>query len=227
MIKSDNVVSGVIPGVTFTILNTTGEDEQIALTLSSSRANLANALGDLVTNYNTVVDKVNAQIGESAGLLSGDWIIREVQGDLRALTTYAGSGAVKSLADLGIELDSTGKMSFNSTKFYSLSNSDLDAAFTYLGSSTTGLGSFASSFTQISDPIGGLIKTQQDNYDAADQRLSDQITALSERISRMQTSLSTQLQQADSLLAQLESQQVMLDASIQSLNLALFGKQNG
>ncbi len=39
------------------------------------------------------------------------------------------------------------------------------------------------------------------------------------------TALSQKLQLADTLLAQLESQQNMVDASVQSLNLLLFGKQ--
>jgi hypothetical protein len=42
----------------------------------------------------------------------------------------------------------------------------------------------------------------------------------------MQTSLQAKLQAADALLAQLASQQQMLAASIQSLNLATFGTQN-
>jgi len=42
----------------------------------------------------------------------------------------------------------------------------------------------------------------------------------------MQTSLSAKLQQADVLLAQLEAQQTLLDASVQSLNLLLYGKQD-
>ena len=77
------------------------------------------------------------------------------------------------------------------------------------------------------DPVTGLIKTQQDQYDVADDRLSDQITDLVTRIEYMQTSLSTKLQQADVLLAQLDAQQTLLDASIEGLEYAVYGRSEG
>ncbi len=223
--KADNVVSDVVPDITFTIVSATTPGETVTLTLASGRGDLATSLDELVTNYNAVASELNAQIGQTAGLLSGDSIIREVQSRLRELTGYTAAGAIRSLADLGISLDDNGEMSFDSSTFYALSNSDLDAAFTFLGSSSTGLGALAGAFTQISDPFSGLIKLQQDQYDVADQRLDTQLTDLTARIELMQTALSQKLQLADTLLAQLESQQNMVDASVQSLNLLLFGKQ--
>jgi flagellar hook-associated protein 2 len=226
VVKADNVVSDVVPGLTFTILSTTNPDEQVTISLSSSRASLATALADLVSKYNAVATGVNAQIGENAGLLSGDSIVRGVQSALRSLTTYVGSGTIQSLAALGIRLDTQGVMSFDSAAFYSLSNSDLASGFQFLGSATTGLGALAANFTAISDPATGWVKLRQDQYDAADERLQHQVDELSARINRMQTTLSAQLQQADSLLAMLDSQQQLLDASIQSLYLLLYGKKS-
>jgi hypothetical protein len=43
----------------------------------------------------------------------------------------------------------------------------------------------------------------------------------------MQVSMSLKLQQADVLLAQLESQQSMIGASVAGLNLVLYGKNEG
>jgi flagellar capping protein FliD len=177
-----------------------------------------------VTAYNAVGAQVNSQIGESAGLLSGDFIVREIHSSLRALTSYTGSGAIQSLADLGIELDDKGVMSFDSSTFYALSNSDLDAAFDFFGSATTGIADVATRLDSIGNPVTGLIRLQQDRYDEADSRLQDQLDALAGRINLMQSTLSQQLALADTLMATLEAQQNMIDASIQSLSLALFGK---
>jgi flagellar hook-associated protein 2 len=224
--KPDNVITGVIPGLSFTIVSTTGVDETVTLTAASNRGDLASALSNLVSSYNTVRDKVNAQIGETAGLLSGDFIVRQIQSSMRELTSYRGTGSISSLMDLGIELDDKGVMSLDQSKFYSLSNSEISAAFDFLCSPTAGFGALSASFTQISDPITGLINTQQNQYDVADERLNQQIQDLTARIDLMQAGLSLKLQQADVLLAQLESQQILLDASIQSLNYALYGKQD-
>ncbi|MGH9675168.1 MAG: hypothetical protein ACRD44_18510, partial [Bryobacteraceae bacterium] len=74
--------------------------------------------------------------------------------------------------------------------------------------------------------VSGLIKTQQDQYDAADTRLGNQVEEITARITYMQTSLMRQLQAADALLAGLESQQTILDASLKGLNLLLYGKKD-
>jgi flagellar capping protein FliD len=79
----------------------------------------------------------------------------------------------------------------------------------------------------LSDPISGLIKTEQNGLDTANQRLTTQITALNTRLSLMQTALNQQLQKADAALASLESQQRVLTASVQAINLALYGKNFG
>jgi len=226
IVRSGNVISDVIPGLTFTIVSQTDPGETVELKLFSSRSTLATKLADLASAYNRLRTAVNAQIGKAAGMLSGDFLIREIQQNLRELAAYESTGAVRRLADLGLEFNEEGEISFNSSKFYSLSEAEIAAAFDYLGSETSGLGGLSQNFKQISDPISGLIKLQQDQYDAADERLSRQIDELTSRIEFMQLSLSAKLQQADTLLAQLESQQVLLEASIKGLELALYGKKD-
>ena len=224
--QADNVVSSVVSGLTFTILDTTTENESITLTSSSSRGNLATGLTRLVGAYNATRDGLRQQIGENAGLLSGDYIIGEISRTLRAVAGYNGaeSGDVHSLADLGIELDKAGVMSFKSTKFYSLNTTAIEQAFTFFGSESTGFGGLSAKLDQISNPVTGFIYTQQSNYDASDLRIQKQVADLGARIERMQLSMSSKLQQADALLAGLKSQQNALDASIQSVNFSLYGK---
>ena len=159
-------------------------------------------------------------------MLSGDFLVRETQDALRALTRYSsGSGAIQSLGSLGIELDRQGKMTLNGETFDGLSSTQISSAFTFLGSETSGFGALVSKLDGITDPVTGLAKLQTQRYDATDLRLSNEIANVSERISNMQKSLSARLQAADALLGTLESQQNLVDASIQSLNFSLFGKQ--
>jgi len=225
IVRPGNVVSDVIAGVSFTINSKTEPGETVELRLSSSRSTLATKLADLASAYNALRTKVSAQVGAAAGLLSGDFLVREIQHQLRTLSAYEGAGAVRRLSDLGLEFNQEGVMSFNSGKFYALSEAEVAAALDFLGTETTGFGGLSRAFLRISDPISGLIKLQQDAYDAADQRLSRQVAELTSRIEFMQASLAARLQQADALLAQLESQQVLLEASIKGLELLLYGKR--
>ena len=225
--KSSNTINDVVPGVSFSLQGTTTGTEQVSISLASDRSKLSSALSDFVTSFNSLSSQVNAQIGPSAGALSGDFLVRQIQGDLRQLTNFTGSGAIKSFADLGLSMDQTGTLSFNQDTFNALSDSQIASGFTFVGSSSNGFGSLAANLTQISDPISGLIKIQTDQYTATDKRLNDELATTNARISAMQSNLTLKLESADALLAQLTSQQTVLTASISSLNFTLYGKPVG
>ena len=225
--RPTNTISDLISGTTLNILGTTAANQTIGINFTSSTGSLSSALQTLVANYNTLAGQVNAQMGSNAGLLSGNSIVYEVRGAMMQLVNYyGGSGSVHGLADLGISMSTTGQMSFDPTQLQSLSASQVADAFNFLGSATAGLGSVASAFSQISDPITGTIKAQQDAWQAADTRLTDQISTMTDQVNSMQTALSAQLQAADSLIASLQSQQNVLTSSIQSLNFSSYGYNN-
>jgi flagellar hook-associated protein 2 len=222
--KATNTINDVIPGLTFQLLQKPTAD--VTLSLNPDSSQLSNALTDLATKYNAVVTQMNAQMGPSAGLLSGDYILHAVTDDLRQLSTYQGSGNM-SLAALGVSFDTSGNMSFDPTLLNAMSASQLSSAVSYLGSSTTGFGQIASSFTQLSDPISGLIKTEEDGIDNNNTSLTNRITDMNARIAVMQNAFTLRLEQADAAVAALQSQQQVLNASVQSVDLALYGKNFG
>jgi flagellar hook-associated protein 2 len=230
--RSGNVIVDAVPGLTFTVLDTTEpgtselDPEQVRLTLSSDRTRVAQALEGLATSYNAVLAGIDAQVGENAGLLSGDSLVRQARQAITAITTYFTSGTVRSIADLGISLSDTGEMSFDREVLDDLSESAFQASFSFLGSTRSGFGALAGRLTLLSDPIDGLIKLQQDEYDETDARLQADIDALSEQIGAMQESLRQKLTAADVLLASLESQQSVLTASVESLNYTLYGRKD-
>jgi flagellar hook-associated protein 2 len=227
IICSDNTINDIVDGLTLNIVSKTEPEEEVTISASSSRGSLATGINNFVSAYNAAASVVNGHIGENAGVLSGDPILRQIQSVLRQATGYTGSGAVSSLAGLGIELDKKGTMSFNSAKFYALSTSGFEAGMDLMGSTTTGFGALSRKLDEISNPITGLIKKQQDTIDAADSRIDDRVASLLERIEVMQLSLSSKLQQADLLISQFSAQQQQLDSVIKSLSTMSFGKEKG
>jgi flagellar hook-associated protein 2 len=212
-----NVVNNVIPGVTFTVAASSAAP--VTLSLASDRGQLSSALEDFVTKYNSLQTQLKP------GVLSGDTAVMQLQNVLRQIISYrTSSGSVKTLADLGIEFNSTGQASFNQNTFDGLTDTQISDAFQYLGSTTTGLGGFSTSLSQFSDPISGLIKMEQDGIDRTDRSFQDQIDTLNDRINVMQKSLAARLHAADALLAGLQSQQQELNSTLQSLSLVLYGK---
>lgn len=220
--KSSNTINDVVPGISFSILGTTSGGT-VSLSLATDRNTLTSALQTFVANYNALSSQLDGQIGPAAGVLSGDFLIRAVQGDLRSLTGFQGAGTIKNFSDLGLELSNTGELSLNTTKLNGLSASAIDSAFTFVGSSVSGLGSLNSKFTQLSDPINGLIKIQQDQYNVTNARLSNDLAAIADKVTLLQTVTTQKLQAADSLLARLDSQQSVLTGVLLGVTNSLYG----
>jgi flagellar hook-associated protein 2 len=216
----------VVPGLVFNLV--APSTTPVKLTLASDSSQLSSGLQDFVSKYNALKTQLNAQVGSAGGLLTGDTAVAQLQNLTRQITSYTGaSGTVKSLSDLGVEFSSTGQASFNATTFSALSSQQITDGFTFIGSQTSGLGKFAASLTQFSDPISGLIKVEQDGITRSDQNIQTQIATLNDRISAQQTTLQQQLALADTLAASLQSQQSTLTGSLQGLNLVLYGKAIG
>jgi flagellar hook-associated protein 2 len=221
--QAGNVVNSVIPGVTFTIKD--ASTSPVTINLASDRTQLSSALQDFVSKYNALRTQVKAQVGPAAGLLAGDPVITQLQDTLRRLTSHrAASGTIQSLAELGVELSNTGEASFHPEAFNALDDARLADGFSFIGSPTSGFGSFAAGFNAFSDPINGIIKLEQSGMDRQDAHIQNQIAALNDRIATMQASLATRLHAVDALQATLESQQKSVSATVQALNLTLYGK---
>jgi flagellar hook-associated protein 2 len=225
--KSSNLVNDVVAGVTFTLTGTTAPAETVSLTLSSNRNTLATRLESFVAAYNGTLDQVDAQIGSAAGLLTGNLIVRETSSLLRQVSGYEGTGNIKSLPSLGVTFGRDGKATFDRTVFDGLSENDLQNAFEFFGTSTTGFGSLQAKVNQISDPVVGLIAGETARIDATDKRLSAQVEVLTTRLVLMQRVAAERLQAVDAILGGLDSQKNIVEASVKSLQLVMFGKNEG
>jgi flagellar hook-associated protein 2 len=226
--QASNTVNNVISGLTFNIVAPTSS--AVTLTLASDPTQLTNDLQTFVTNYNALVTAVQAQVGGSNGALIGDSTINQLQQTMQHLTAYFSSttGSVQSLSDLGVTFNGTdGAATFDPTVIGGMSSSELTDALNYIGSTTTGLGAFSGTFDQFSDPVTGLIQTEITSDKASDANLQTQIDTTTDNINTMQQNLATQIEQADTLESEYESQQTELTASLQGLDLVLYGKAAG
>lgn len=221
--QKGNVVNSVIPGVTFQLLGST--NSPVTITLATDRSQLSSILQTFVGGYNTLKADLNAQAGAAAGLLTGNSIVIGLQNTLRQIASYQGAtGSVRNLANLGVTFDSSGTASFDQSAFNALSDIGIADGFSFLGSAASKFGGLSKSLTQFSDPIEGLIAFEIAGINRTDQNIQTQVATLTDRVNLMQTNLARQLARADTLLAQLQSQQQTLTASLQGLSLVLYGK---
>jgi flagellar capping protein FliD len=118
-------------------------------------------------------------------------------------------------------------MSFSTSTFNALSDTNISDAFQFLGSANTGFAALANNFSQLTDPITGMIQAQISGYESTNTELGNEITTAQAQASAIQASATSQAEAADALVAQLQQEQSDLDASIQSVNYVLYGRQVG
>ena len=225
--ESSNTITDVIPGVSFTLLNSLPSGS-VTLSLATDPTQLSGALQTFITDYNTLVSAVSAQHGQNAGPLQGNLIVNEISSDMQNLVTYwnpTGTSTIHSLSDMGVTFNDTGQLSFSASTFSSLSDTQVSDAFKFLGSASTGFAALASNFTQLTDPISGMIQTQIDGYQSTNTELGNEITSAEAKVTQVQQSATAQAEAADALVAELQQQQSALDSSIQSVNYVLYGRQ--
>jgi flagellar hook-associated protein 2 len=225
--RQSNTVNDLVPGLSFSLQATSTTPQTI--TLAASTTSLSTALGSFVTAYNGVQNQLSGETGKGGGSLGGSDVILQASDLLRQIAGYHSSGSassssIQSLSDVGVSFDATGQASFDPTVLSGLNDAQINSAFTFIGTATTGFGSVGNSLSQLSDPVTGLIQAQQASYTATDTRLKSQINDLQARITNLQTATQSRLAKFDTLIATLQSQQTVLAASIQSVNLALFGQ---
>ncbi|MGA3025373.1 MAG: flagellar filament capping protein FliD [Bryobacteraceae bacterium] len=220
-------ISDVIPGVTLNILQANpGGVGKVTVSLTSDPTQLSNALNTFVSDYNTLLTAVGAQTGQGGGALVGDPILSSIEGAMQQLVSSQGTGAVGDLYDLGIQMGDNGQMTLDSTVVNGFSASQLQSAFAWLGSTTKGLASFAANFTALGDPNTGAIQSEVSGYNTTDQNLQSQMLVKATQVSQMQASLQLQLAAQDTLIANLESQQNMLNTTIEAMNYSTYGYQS-
>jgi flagellar hook-associated protein 2 len=194
------------PGVTINLLQQTPADHPVTVTVSRNLNSAASALSNLASAYNGVVDDLNSQVGPSAGSLSGRSILGTLRTALRQMTQYtSASGAVFTIAQLGLDLDQTGKLSFNSSKFNSQS---VDALEAFLGDGQTSgfLKTANDAIDSVEDPIDGSLKNEEDQTTKSIKRQNTLLTQTQQKITDLQNNLTQQMAAADTLLASLENQ---------------------
>ena len=125
IVQPSNVINNVIPGLTFTLQNTTTGTDSVTLTLANDPSQLSTALETLVTAYNTLSTQTLEQVGTFGRTARGDLMIQDIMSDTQQLASYwnpTGTSTIRSLSDLGISFDTTSQMSFDQNVFNSFSS---------------------------------------------------------------------------------------------------------
>ena len=223
--NSSNSISDVISGVTLNL--TAPTTEPVTITVGKDTDAIVEAFNEFISAYNEINSYINSQFTynattESAGVLSGDSTLRNIQGLLQnnivtsvanQFTTYAVAGQV------GVNFTRDGSLSLDEDKFReALSDNPTSVAALFLGDDTPGiLSNLQSVLDGITDPLAGPIYHSTDALNQNIRLINDQISAYEERLDKQRELLTEQFSAADEALRLLSVTQTSLNNQISQL----------
>jgi flagellar hook-associated protein 2 len=204
-ITSDSDTITLAPGVSVNLTGTNA-GSPTTITVSQDSTAIKNALQTFTNTYNAVVTQLAAGHGTNANALQGDSILSAAQQALRSILSYTGNGG-SALSYLGLDLQDTGQLTFNSSEFDTSASQGLNPILQFLGDSTSGfIQAATTAISNLEDPINGSIKLEESNIASSLTSLSTKMNDEVDRINNFQQNLLQQLSAADANIFNLEGQ---------------------
>lgn len=218
--SSTNSVTGVIDGVTLSLLKTNvGTPITMTVTRDSTTA-LTSAINGFVKAYNDAAASIKS-LGyydantKKAGTLQGDSTLRGAQNQIRNLlsTKAGGNSAFQTLSDIGISLQKDGTLSLDSTKLNAATTNDfagvadlVSKVGTAFKSGLEGLVGTSGNITAATDSANRMIKD-----------LTKREAAFSDRLTQIEARYRKQFSSLDTLVASMNKTSTYLTQQLANL----------
>ncbi len=220
--SASNTLTGVISGVSLQLQSDApGTTVQIGITPDTTTA--ATALTSFVTDYNTVMQTINAQFSADSsgnlGPLEADPSLRALQTQMLQLAGDSASGVGKyvNLQSLGVEMQNDGTLQLNtSTLDTALTTDYADFQNFFQSTSPKGYGQAISKMLQqMTDPTAGVVGLDTQGLQSENNNLTQQINDFQDQMTVKQQQLTAQYSSLNVLLQQYpaEMQQITLQLS--------------
>ncbi|MEW6322983.1 MAG: flagellar filament capping protein FliD [Acidobacteriota bacterium] len=217
--SSTNVLENAIPGASLTVLK---KDATKTITVTVERDDTATEglVDKFVTAYNDLVqfvdDQTRAARAGGQTNIGRDSLLRGLRGTLRELLNadYTLGGSYTRLSTIGLEFQTTGKLSFDKTKFReATADAFADVEKLFAGTTATS-GAFDEVLSAVTTytQAGGLIPNARERVDAQVTGIDDRIATLEARLALRREALQREFIAADLAISQLNAQSQALSS---------------
>jgi flagellar hook-associated protein 2 len=204
-ISSNSDTITLAPGVSATLLGTNA-GSPTTITVSQNTTAVQSALQTLATAYNAAADQLNRSYGQGANSLQGDSVLMNAKQALQTINGFTGTDG-SPLSALGLDLDTSGHLTFNASEFQATASNGFTALTQLLGDSTSGfIGTATSAVQNLEDPTTGMIKSEEQQISTSLANLGTKINDQVNQINNFQQNLLAQLSNADAAIYGLQSQ---------------------
>jgi len=192
-----------------------------SITVAASVSNLSSALSNFVSAYNSALSEVQKNQGQNGGALTGNGIVLSMQQVLEQLGAYnsgSSTSSITNLTQLGVTFTRQGTLSFDATALSGLSQTQIQDAVSFLGSTTTGgfLQFANNSLNSLTDPTNGAIALQTTAYQTQTTSDQNKLTADNAQLTQLQNNLNAQMAAANALITTLQNENTLLQGLFQA-----------
>lgn len=156
--SSDNVFSDAISGLSLTAKK--ASDTPVSVDVTKNNTAVVSSVTNFVSAYNRLVDRMDSltvfdEATQSVGLLFGSGEVLRIQSQLGSLFSgrISAAGDIKSLGEIGVRLNESGQMTFDSSKLTAKLATDPESVKTFFTKEDTGI---ASRIKSTVDKLAGI-----------------------------------------------------------------------
>ncbi|MBK8101554.1 MAG: flagellar filament capping protein FliD [Planctomycetes bacterium] len=213
--RSSNTVTDAIPGVTLNLKSENASGSFVTVTVSTDGEATSEKVQEFVDAYNKVVDFMLEQgqvdgEGKAKSALFGDITLRSIRSALRTevgTVVDTGNLAYTMFAQIGITSETSGKLTFNRSKFEEALGTDEVAVGRIFANGTNGVASKVIDRIEIyTDSVEGLIKARKDGFDTLSRTTQTRIDQAERRLGMYEIQLKQRFANLESMLSQLQGQ---------------------
>ena len=220
--SSSNTFNSVLPGVSLQVNSASGQP--VSVTVANDGTNIATNLQTFVTNYNSFRSQLTTDTAyntttETGAVLSDDGSAMQLDEQLSQLltATFASSGPVQSLADVGITVQSDGTLSFDQSQFDAAWVANPTAVQQMFTAAKTGVSAqFDTLITQLAGPTNSLLSTRATALQSEISDNQSTITQMNQRLSDEQNLLYTEFYNMDLTIGKLKNTQSVISTITRS-----------
>ncbi|MGO4807256.1 flagellar filament capping protein FliD [Arthrobacter sp. 2MCAF15] len=218
-----NTFTDLLPGVSATVSEVSATPARI--TVSRDNAQISKASSDLISSVNGVLAQIATKSNvvsstdasgaaiTSGGIFTGDSTIRTVNAAVLSAASQPVNG--KSPSDLGLVLNKTGSIDFDSAKFGDAIAKDPVGT---MAAVATIAGRVADAAKQASDPTTGLLSTKIKGQQSAAKDYTDQIASWDDRLAIRRATLQQTYTALEVSLSGMKAQSAWLSSQIAGLS---------
>ena len=219
--SATNTFSNLLPGISVTLGTGAVPGTTVDVATTTDSKAMSDKVKSLVDSLNSVLGDIDSATkgsvnGAKAGPLAGDSTLRNVRNAVVSTLYSAGGG---TLADYGVEIDRSGRFTFNADKFQSAYAADpVAVSQKFVDGTVPGfMARVAKVATNASDSATGSVTKALQGMDTTIKDLNQRIDAWDVRLALKQTTLKRQFSALETALNQMQSQSSWLAGQIAGL----------